>query len=326
MPQEYQGPTGWLGNVDAEYERSKDTPGVAAFGFGAAGNQPLPGIEQYVREYMDKQYGTGTGWDFTCAERRLYGDVLWTNQPNGNCVGSSMGISMGSRIAHDVFAVGDAENPLGDTIWTPSSGIPFIPFLYGSGRHVGGFTGNGDGSWGTAQLEATHRYGFLDCNEVEGYPPEYPQSNSSTNKLFGRNFTECTKYLEPASQRTLDDSVTVDTFDELWHAMTVDFMPAIAAGDCGFGYDRTERGLRLYKHDRRWSHQMSIRRALEFTQDGRRERYIWVGNQWGKDNHGGDCGFWLDEQQAENYVRRSFVACLGQITTNAEDKAPAIGE
>ncbi len=309
--------TGWIGEKDQEDEWAQDNPmmmSVADIDI----NEPLPEVEAVCRQKMQERYGTEEGWDFTIAEEKVYGKTLWTQQPNGNCVGSSGSMAISSRYAYEVWVAGQLETLFGSTVWGKTSGIVFIPYSYGAGRYEGGFSGRGDGSTCQGQLKGFKKWGFIPCwlDQLQQYGGEFPQSTSSVNKDFGRNDTEIRKFKDIGNQNALENSAVVEDLDHLWECMVVKKMPVMQASNWGFAASNqsTPFGRPLYRRRGSWSHQMSLRRLIKVNG----EIYSWVGNQWGETNHSGDCGFWLDADTTDSYIRACHAVALGELKGTPE--------
>ena len=312
--------TGWIAEKDQEDEWAQDNPMMMSMG-DISINEPLPLVEEQCRKMMEERYGTEEGWDFTLAEEKVYGDILWTQQPNGNCVGSSGSIAVSSRYAYEVWVAGQLETLFGDAVWGKTSGIVFIPYSYGAGRYEGGFSGRGDGSTCQGQLKGFKEWGFIPCylDQLQQYGngENFPQSTSSVNKDFGRNKDEISKFKDIGNQNALENSAVIEDLDHLEECMVTKKMPVMQASNWGFAATnkKTPWGDPVYDRRGSWSHQMSWRK---FLKDKQGKRWTWVGNQWGQNNHSGQCGFWLDERTSANYIQACHAVAIGELKGTPE--------
>jgi hypothetical protein len=233
----------------------------------------------------------GPGWDCMVAERLLYGlseaETLMINQTHGNCVGNSHAALLASRIAHEVFAVGDLEEPLG----RGQMAMPFIPYTYGVGRWVGGMLGPGDGSYCGAQIKGSMEHGFLPASTpgLEKYAGSgnaaLPQGTASSGKLFGRSKSEIQKWTDKATPFDLVEAPKVRNFDDLWTLLIDKKFPAqICSGVMPSFTKNDPKYGPIYDGFTGASHSTQIPAVFEF----KGQRFYAGRNQWGLKAHYGN--------------------------------------
>lgn len=244
----------------------------------------IPSIEKVLRSKMKFD----EGWDFMVAERMVYEqsdtETLMVNQNMGNCVGNSHAALLASRIAHEILAEGDAEDPLGKG----NLAMPFIPYSYGVGRMEGDMLGGGDGSYCGAQIDGTMKHGFLPCFTTglkEAYGDDMPQSSTSTGRLFGKSRKEIEKWTDKAASFDLLEAPKCESADDAKELMVAKKVPLQICSGWGFTYHKFDDkyGVHLYKKSGSWSHSMQL--VACFAIKG--QWFITIRNQWGQDQHKG---------------------------------------
>lgn len=281
----------------------------------------LPSIEAAIRKFFKFD---GLGWDFMVAERLLYGltleQTLMILQNIGNCVGASHTALLGSRIAHEVFALGQTEEPLGKLLLS----IPFIPYSYGAGRWAGNMLGPGDGSYCGAQIKGSMEHGFLPCSTpgLEKYAgsgaSDLPQGTASAGRLFGRSKAEIQKWTEKATPFDLLEAPKVKNSDDLWEIMVEKHCPVqICSGVMPTFWKNDSKYGPLYRMSQRASHSTQIVAAFEHAG----QRFFVDRNQWGYGAHYGNPFFGIAKgcmvcpmEEFDKWARQGFEAlAIGEI-------------
>jgi hypothetical protein len=269
----------------------------------------IPSIEAAIRA----KFQFDEGWDFAVAEEMVYGLLLWIEQNIGNCVGASHVQALADRIAHEILAMGEAEDPLGAGLL----GMPFIPFTYGVGRWVGGMLGPGDGSYCGAQIDGTMKYGFLLCSTpgLEKYAGSgadgLPQGTASAGRLFGRSKAEIEKFTSAAKDFDLLDAPKCETGDDVHKCIIETKAPVQICSNWGFAFAGKDSatGLNLYKKSGSWSHSMTIRAVF-----GIKQRWFWrVRNQWGRQAHKDGDTFVIPAELGAQWVKQAEAIGIGAI-------------
>lgn len=337
-PSPDQFPQGWgdptlqaAQNQLIEATAQESLPIIVAAEDAIGASQMIPSVEAAIRKHFRFD---GPGWDSMVAERLLYGlaegETIMVPQNIGNCVGDSHCCLLAGRIAHEIYAIGEAEEPLG----MQQLAVPFIPFSYGVGRWVGGMLGPSDGSYCGAQIEGTMKYGFLPCF-VEGLDKYagsgasgLPQGTAAAGRLFGRSKAEIQKFTDKAIDFDLLEAPQCKTVDDAW-TLIVDkkiniqicsgTMPKFWKFDDKYGFP-------LYRMGTPASHSTQINAAFEHK-GGR----FFVGrNQWGYNAHkgapeigvAGGCYVFPSEELAK-WLPRAEAIGIGAIK-GLEMKPPSI--
>lgn len=199
-----------------------------------------------------------------------------------NCVGDSHCCLLAGRIAHEILAIGDAEEPLGEK----QLAVPFIPYSYGVGRWVGGMLGPGDGSYCGAQIEGTMKHGFLPCFTpgLDKYG-SLPQSSASVGRLFGKSKAEIEKWTDKASLFDLLEAPKCKTVDEFWDLVVEKQIPLqICSGTMPTFWKNDDKyGIPLYRMGEPASHSTQLVAGIEL----KGARFAVGRNQWGYGAHKG---------------------------------------
>lgn len=313
------GPMGW-GDDTLQIEQRRaierdhmESLSVAVMAGAAkpAGKMPAK-IEAVIR----KRFKFDAGWSFLIADKLVYGVDLMMSQLIGNCVGASHSLLLARRIAHEILAEGQAEDPLGRGML----GCPWIPYSYGVGRLAGGMLGPGDGSYCGAQIEGTQTYGFVPCytKGLDKYGGTLPQSSGDANRLLGRSKAEIEKWMPSAKQFDLVEAPIARTGDEAWSLVVDKQIPLQICSGWGFrykGFD-SKYGVELYVPGGSWSHSMQIVAMFEIKST----RFVCIGNQWGEDAHRGspDIGipggyFVITFDDFSRWIKQSETIGIGEI-------------
>lgn len=247
----------------------------------------LPKIEAAIRA----KFKFDKGWDCMVAERMVYGlgddETLMVPQNIGNCVGDSHACLLASRIAHEILAIGEAEEPLGQS----QLSVPFIPYSYGVGRWVGGMLGPGDGSYCGAQIEGTMKHGFLPCftpglDQYAGSGSSaLPQGTAAAGRLFGKSKAEIEKFTDKAAMFDLLEAPKVKKADEAYDLIAnKQIVLQICSGTMPTFWKNDEKyGIPLYRMGTPASHSTQIVSAFELKGG----LFVTGRNQWGYGAHKG---------------------------------------
>jgi hypothetical protein len=264
-----------------------DKTGIVCSASAAEGASKMsPKMDKLIRSF----FKFDSGWDTMVAERMLYKltpeQTLMVTQNIGNCVGDSHCCLVAGRIAHEVFAIGEAEEPFG----FGQLSVPFIAYSYGAGRLVGGMINSrGDGSYCGAQMEGSQEYGYLPCstpglNEAYG-ESSMPQGSAKTGRKFGSSKSEIEKWkgeatkfdlLEAPVCKTVDDAIMMIEEKQIGLQICSGTMP---------GRPVYDKALDCYVYTGWTPASHSTQIVTSFKQKGRQ---FFVGrNQWGYGAHKG---------------------------------------
>jgi hypothetical protein len=331
-----RGPTGW-GHPDfnliqktaieeSGFERLGEMSNVKLT-FGSKQTTGAPPIDPVFEQVIRSKFQFDEGWDFMVAERMCYNlspeETLMVVQLIGICVGASHCALFASRYAHEIVAIGDAEEPFG----RQQLGMPFWPYSYGVGRLVGGILHpSEDGSYCSSQMEGTLKYGVLPCfvEGLEKYAGRghaaLPQGTAKSGRLFGGNKKEIEKWTDKAVHFQMVEAPIAKTADDAKSLMVEKHTPLLICSAWAFkykGFD-TKYGVHLYERDRddEWHHAMQL--VAMFAIKG--QWFVAVRNQWGYDAHKGSpeigipggCMVLTFEEFAK-WIRGAEVMGIGEI-------------
>lgn len=267
----------------AEALSQEALPNVVVAGDAIGAGAMLPTIENKIRA----QFKFDEGWSCLVAEQMVYGlaelITLMITQNIGNCVGASHAALLASRIAHEILALGEAEEPLGQG----NLAMPFIPYTYGVGRWVGNMLRGGDGSYCGAQIEGTMKYGFLPCFTpgLDGFDGTLPQCSAAVGRQFGKSKALLEEWSAKATEFDLLEAPKCTSADDAKELIVTKQVPLQICSGQGFVYDRfdSKYGVHLYRPGGRWSHSMQL--VACFAIKG--QWFIVIRNQWGANAHKG---------------------------------------
>lgn len=266
--------------------------------------QMLPKVEAKIRA----KFQFDEGWDFTVAELMVYKAVLTFLQNIGNCVGASHVMLVAARIAHEILADGDAEEPLGQG----DLAMPFAAYSYGVGRWAGNMLGGGDGSYCGAQIQGTQEHGFLPCFTpgLEIYS-ELPQGTATVGRLFGRSLTEIKKWTAKALPFDLLEAPVCTSADDCKLLVVEKKIPLQICSGQGFAFWKVDptTGINLYRPSGSWSHSIQI--VACFAIKGR--WFVKVRNQWGVDAHRDGMTFTITLEDFARWIKSAECIGIGQI-------------
>lgn len=266
-----------------EQKMQEALPNVIVAGDAIGAGTMLPTIEKKIRSL----FMFDEGWSCLVAEQLVYeladAITLMIAQNIGNCVGASHAGLIASRYAHEILALGDAEERLG----VGNLAMPFIPYTYGVGRWVGNMLRGGDGSYCGAQIEGTMKYGFLPCFTpgLDQFDGTLPQCSASVGRQFGKSKSLLQEWSAKAVQFDLLEAPRCTSADDAKELIAGKQIPLQICSGQGFVYDRFDEkyGVHLYRPGGRWSHSMQL--VACFAIKG--QWFIVIRNQWGMNAHKG---------------------------------------
>lgn len=245
-------------------------------------------------------------WDL---EVKLFGSVRPTfRQEVGDCVAASKKQSTEKQQVFDIL-VKRKEAEFHSV---------FAPWLYGVSRNqiLGGL--NGDGSTGSAVVEAQSKYGtlFEDDEDVPEYSGRIARLWGSRNNVNFENSVYY-KYKDIAKNNTIR-YVKLTTIEEVDHAILAGCFPIIASS-WGFSIQKKYDNY-IYKKTTTWYHQMYF--AARKIING--ELYFFRHNSWGNEHNPNSVenefkgGAWQSADSLSDELRTSYVECYATIEFNEE--------
>lgn len=299
-----------------EKERADSLPFLVTAAEAPAASQ----LDEAIVKIIKSKFRFDKGWNFWTVEEMVYGIYMMIVQLIGNCVGASHCALLATRIAHEILVEGQPEEALGKL----QLAQPFIAYSYGVGRMAGNMLGPGDGSYCSAQMEGTEKYGFLPCSTpgLDAYAGSgdaaLPQGTASAERLFGRSRSEILKWTEKAVKFKMAKSPRVTTADEVWDMIVEKHIPLQICSSQGFRFKEYDASLdaNIYVRGGSWSHSMQLKAAVE--KNGR--RFVGVGNQWGRQAHKGSPGLNIPDgcmavpwEELVPWMRSAEVMGIGEI-------------
>ena len=131
----------------------------------------------------------------------------------------------------------------------------FPPYLYGTGRvYVGKNQIPGDGSFGSWQMVACAKYGFLRSDEKD--VPEYPKQRPSGITLgqkWGADDKDWKQFVPLAQPHSVDEKLRIQSVEELCRMLVAGY-PCTIASDQGFTFKPDQNGI--HRPRGTWYHQM----------------------------------------------------------------------
>ena len=309
---------------DRKIEKFSADHGIVCSVADAAGSAVL---QAKAMEKLKSFFKFDEGFDFMVAERLVYGlsesETLMIIQNIGNCVGNSHTCLLASKYAHEIFALGDGDSPLGQK----NMASPFVAYSYGVGRMEGNMLGPSDGSYCGAQMQGTLKWGFLpaDTEGLEVYG-SLPQGTSNAGRLFGRSKAEIMKWTGKAQPFQMKEAPRAKTAQDVIDGITKKHIPFQICSGQGFvykGFD-SKYGVHIYVPGGRWSHSMQL--VAAFAIKG--QWFVVIRNQWGQNKHkgspeigiAGGCMV-ITIEVLERWMRSSEVIGIGEIVGRREKLA-----
>lgn len=243
-------------------------------------------------------------------------------QAIGSCVGCGGAVAYGDAMAGDVLYRGSQE----------SVEIPFPFATWGKGRELGGMSGRGEGSFGSAQAEAVEKWGYLPIDH-----PGLPQPKRDGDWLI---WTKDDEYAYswpgkfPIAESQLTPTANKYRMGKVLPARTLAEIDQAAAQGYGITMasnygSRTmtvKEGFLIAKWDGSWAHQMTIDGYKIVPSLGK--LYL-IKNQWGRKAHpacpyltqyGVEGAFWMPESDLQRNIDSRNTEI--EIHSNTGDFAP----
>ena len=234
-------------------------------------------------------------------------------QQTGSCVGCGLGMALWCLESVEVHQLGQLEDPI----------CPFWLLPYGKSREIGGLLGRGEGSFGSAAIEAIQKYGVLPSNH-----PDVPQVKVTDDSLVwgekaeldwsdGQKISE--KFLSPAKKHLVKSSARLHSWTDC-KASLINGYPITCASNWGGKMNPPIQGnpaIILNSRVTTWGHQMSCLGWAEHPEFG---DIFWIQNSWGK-SHGTSPGhyqepaggFWIKATEMDWICRTGEVFSLSNF-------------
>lgn len=234
-------------------------------------------------------------------------------QQTGSCVGCGLGMALWCLESVEVHQLGQLEDPI----------CPFWLLPYGKSREIGGLLGRGEGSFGSAAIEAIQKFGVLPSNH-----PDVPQVKVTDDSLVwgekaeldwsdGQKISD--KFLSPAKKHLVKSSARLHSWTDC-KASLINGYPITLASNWGGKMNPPIQGnpaILLNTRVTTWGHQMSCLGWAEHPEFG---DIFWIQNSWGK-SHGTSPGhyqepaggFWIKATEMDWICRTGEVFSLSNF-------------
>lgn len=234
-------------------------------------------------------------------------------QQTGSCVGCGLGMALWCLESVEVHQLGQLEDPI----------CPFWLLTYGKSREIGGLLGRGEGSFGSAAIEAIQKFGVLPSNH-----PDVPQVKVTDDSLVwgekaeldwsdGQKISD--KFLTPAKKHLVKSSARLHNWQDC-KASLINGYPITCASNWGGKMNPPIQGnpaILLNTKVTTWGHQMSCLGWAEHPEFG---DIFWIQNSWGI-SHGTSPGhyqepaggFWIRATEMDWICRTGEVFSLSNF-------------
>lgn len=234
-------------------------------------------------------------------------------QQTGSCVGCGLGMALWCLESVEVHQLGQLEDPI----------CPFWLLPYGKSREIGGLLGRGEGSFGSAAIEAIQKFGVLPSNH-----PDVPQVKVTDDSLVwgekaeldwsdGQQISD--KFLSPAKKHLVKSSARLHSWTDC-KASLINGYPITLASNWGGKMNPPIQGnpaILLNTRVTTWGHQMSCLGWADHPEFG---DIFWIQNSWGK-SHGTSPGhyqepaggFWIKASEMDWICRTGEVFSLSNF-------------
>ena len=234
-------------------------------------------------------------------------------QQTGSCVGCGLGMALWCLESVEVHQLGQLEDPI----------CPFWLLPYGKSREIGGLLGRGEGSFGSAAIEAIQKFGVLPSNH-----PDVPQAKVTDDSLVwgekaeldwsdGQKISD--KFLSPAKKHLVKSSARLHNWQDC-KASLINGYPITCASNWGGKMNPPIQGnpaILLNTRVTTWGHQMSCLGWADHPEFG---DIFWIQNSWGK-SHGTSPGhyqepaggFWIKANEMDWICKTGEVFSLSNF-------------
>ena len=237
-------------------------------------------------------------------------------QETGSCVGCGLGMALWCLESVEVNYQGQLEDPI----------CPFWLLPYGKSREIAGMFGRGEGSFGSAAIEAIQRYGTLQSN-FSGVPKyevkdgalvwgEQAEMNWSDGTAIKQSFLDIgKKYIVKTAARI--------TSVEEAKAALINGYPLTCASNWGGEMNPKVQGkdpktsILLNRRVTTWGHQMC---CLGWMMHPEFKDVFYIQNSWGNSFQGSpknfdetDGGFWISAKDMQWIIKDGEVFAISNF-------------
>lgn len=195
-------------------------------------------------------------------------------QQTGSCVGCGLGMALWCLESVEVHQLAQLENPT----------VPFWLLPYGKSRELAGMNGRGEGSFGSAGIEALQKFGTLPANTKDLPQPQVKDNaftwgeNSEMEWSDGAGIKQ--HWLLASRKFTIQTAARIKTWED-GKASLINGYPMTCASNWGGMMDPPIKGnpaIILNKRVTQWGHQMC---CLAWAYHPEFKDIFWIQNSWG---------------------------------------------
>jgi len=214
-------------------------------------------------------------------------------QQTGSCVGNGLGMALWCLESIEVNQLGQLENPV----------CPFWLLPYGKSRELAGMSGKGEGSFGSAAIEALMKFGTLPSNDASVPQPKLVDGGLTWGEAAEMTWSDGAAikpaFLLRSKKYTLQTSARIKSWQDAKAAL-INGYPLTCASNWGGEMQPSIKGTPAVILNRRvttWGHQMC---CLGWVDHPELKDIFWIQNSWGichgkspGNYHEPEGGFWI---------------------------------
>lgn len=214
-------------------------------------------------------------------------------QQTGSCVGNGLGMALWCLESVEVNQLGQLENPV----------CPFWLLPYGKSRELAGLHGRGEGSFGSAAIEALQKFGTLQSDDKTLPQPKLVDGaltwGESAEMQWSDGAAIKESYLTKSRKYTLQSAARIKSWQDAKAAL-INGYPLTCASNWGGEMNPSIKGnpaVILNRRVTQWGHQMC---CLAWVDHPELKDIFWIQNSWGVchgkspgNYHEPEGGFWI---------------------------------
>ena len=220
-------------------------------------------------------------------------------QQTGSCVGNGLGMALWCLESIEVNQLGQLENPV----------CPFWLLPYGKSRELAGMSGKGEGSFGSAAIEALMKYGTLPSDDPSVPKPKLVDGAWTWGEAAEMQWSDGAAikpaFLLQSKKYTLQSSARIKSWQDAKAAL-INGYPLTCASNWGGEMNPAIVGnpaVILNKRVTQWGHQMC---CLAWVDHPELKDLFWIQNSWGVchgkspgNYHEPEGGFWIQAKDMD---------------------------
>lgn len=234
-------------------------------------------------------------------------------QQTGSCVGCGLGMALWCLESVEVHQLGQLEDPQ----------CPFWLLPYGKSREIAGLRGRGDGSFGSAAIEAIQKFGTLPSTDPEVSPFKVSEGSMIWGEKAELEWSDGSNikqtFLTKSKKHVIQSAARLKSWQECKAAL-VNGYPITLASNWGGQMNPPIKGnppIIINSRVTSWAHQMS---CLGWAMHPEFNDIFWIQNSWGQSHgtspgHYGEPagGFWISSKDMEWICRDGEVFAISNF-------------